>query len=187
MPPSRGLHAHRHVAVSNSPELLIITQACAAALRHGSPALSLGLARCAMQTSSLTAESLARTLETFLLEAPHAVALENGELLFDFSTARYSVSGEGKCVLHVWSEERNIVRRVLDAEARPRLLRLSAAFRAIETRGARNQRRPPASAALPHCAPPARVYQKLLVRLLEREFPGDKIESISNRLTWNIR
>ncbi len=45
-----------------------------------------------------------------------AVATEDGEVLFDFGTARYSVSGEGKCVLHIWSEERNTVRRVLDAE-----------------------------------------------------------------------
>ena len=69
-----------------------------------------------MPTCSLTAEALARELEAFLLEAPHAVLIENGDVLFDFSTARYSVSGEGKCVLHVWSEERNIVRRVLDFE-----------------------------------------------------------------------
>ena len=64
-------------------------------------------------------------LEAFLAEAPHAIAIENGEPLFDFATARYSVSGEGKCVLHLWSEERNAVRRVLDAELKSRVLHLS--------------------------------------------------------------
>src|SRR3974377_2183641 len=78
-----------------------------------------------MQNSAISAEFLGRTLESFLADTPHAVALENGELLFDFSTARYSVTGEGKCVLHIWSDDRNAVRRVLDAEVRPRMLRLS--------------------------------------------------------------
>ncbi len=134
-----------------------------------------------MQTSSLTAETLARTLESFLLEAPHAVLIENGDILFDFSSARYSVSGEGKCVLHVWSEDRNIVRRVLDVEARPRVLRLAALRfgqskpEVLEISAAAGHR----SAASQRAA---RVeYQKLLVRLLEREYPGAKIESISSK------
>jgi len=58
-----------------------------------------------MQTSAISAESLGRMLETFLADNPHSVALENGELLFDFATAPYSVSGEGKCLLHIWSKE----------------------------------------------------------------------------------
>src|SRR6516162_3751534 len=78
-----------------------------------------------MLNCAISAEALGRMLESFLANNPHAVALENGELLFDFSSARYSVSGEGKCVLHIWSEERNTVRRVLDAELKPRQLRLS--------------------------------------------------------------
>jgi hypothetical protein len=134
-----------------------------------------------MLTSSLTAETLAHTLEGFLLEAPHAVLIENGDVLFDFSSARYSVSGEGKCVLHVWSEDRNIVRRVLEVEARPRVLRLSAlrfgqskpdVLEICDDGGHR-------SAATQRAA---RVeYQKLLLRLLEREYPGAKIGSVSSK------
>src|SRR6516164_2613492 len=78
-----------------------------------------------MFSSAITPEAVSDLLESFLADNPHAVALENGELLFNFCSARYSVSGEGKCVLHLWSEERNTVRRVLDAELKPRLLRLS--------------------------------------------------------------
>lgn len=132
-----------------------------------------------MPTSSLTADALGRELETFLLDAPHAVLMENGDVLFDFSTARYAVSGEGKCVLHVWSEERNIVRRVLEVEAKPHLLRLSALRfgqskpDALEVLADAGQRTTTAQrAARAH-------YQKLLVRLLEREYPGAKIESVS--------
>ncbi len=132
-----------------------------------------------MPTCAVTAEALARELEVFLLEAPHAVLIENGDVLFDFSSARYSVSGEGKCVLHVWSEARNIVRRVLDVETRPHTLRLSALRfgqakpEVLEICAHAGQRSATAQrAARAH-------YQKLLVRLLEREYPGAKIESIS--------
>jgi len=78
-----------------------------------------------MQSCVISAETLGRMLETFLADSPHAIALENGEPIFDFATARYSVTGEGKCVLHLWSEERNAVRRVLDAELKSRVLHLS--------------------------------------------------------------
>src|SRR5215472_14809849 len=74
---------------------------------------------------AISSEMLGKILESFLADASGAVALEDGELLFDFSTARYSVTGEGKCVLHIWSDERNAVRRVIDAEVKSRLFRLS--------------------------------------------------------------
>ena len=102
-------------------------------------------------------------------------------MLFDFSSARYSVSGEGKCVLHVWSEERNIVRRVLDIEAGPRRLRLSALRfgqskpEVLEISADAGHR-----SATAHRAARAE-YQRLLVRLLEREYPGAKIESLSGK------
>lgn len=134
-----------------------------------------------MQTSAISAESLARVLESFLAEAPHAVALENGALLFDFSATRYSISGEGKCVLHLWSEDRNAVRRVLDAEVKPRLLRLSV------LRFGQSQ-----PTILEICADPelrsATVlrairarYKQVLERVLLREYHGYKLDSMSNR------
>lgn len=132
-----------------------------------------------MPTCSVTAEALARELEVFLLEAPDAVLIENGDVLFDFSMARYSVSGEGKCVLHVWSEERNIVRRVLDFETRPRMLRLSA-LRFGQSKPEVLEISADAGHHSPTAQRASRVqYQKLLVRLLERECPGAKIESVS--------
>lgn len=132
-----------------------------------------------MLTSTVTADTFARLLEDFLLEAPHPVLMEEGAMLFDFASAKYSVSGEGKCVLHVWSEDHNIVRRVLDAEVHGRTLRISAlrfgkakpdrieicadtAHRSVSTqKAARFQ------------------YQQLLTRLLQREYPTAKLESFS--------
>ena len=78
-----------------------------------------------MQPSAISADLLTKMLEQFLADTPQAVAVEDGEVLFDFGTAKYSISGEGKCILHLWSEERNTVRRVLDAEIKGRTLRLT--------------------------------------------------------------
>src|ERR1700722_10452615 len=78
-----------------------------------------------MQESTIPPKHLTKLLQQFLADAPQAVAIEDGELLFEFATAKYSVSGEGKCVLHLWSEERNAVRRVLDAQVKGNTLRLS--------------------------------------------------------------
>ena len=62
---------------------------------------------------------LARELEDFLAASPRACVSEEGETLFDLSAARYSISGEnGKCLLPLWSQERNAVRRVVDIEHR---------------------------------------------------------------------
>jgi hypothetical protein len=71
----------------------------------------------------ISAKKLGKTIECFFTGASGAIALDNAEFLFDFSTARYSVTGEGGCVLHIWSEERNSVQRVTDVKSR--LLRLS--------------------------------------------------------------
>src|SRR5262249_51345673 len=71
-----------------------------------------------MGASTISPEALTQLLDQFLAEAPAAVAIEDGQLLFDFSRARYSVSGEGKCVLHIWSDDRNTVRRIVDAETK---------------------------------------------------------------------
>ena len=129
----------------------------------------------------MTPEALSPMLESFLAESPSAVALENGEVLFDFSTARYSISGEGKCVLHLWSDERNAVRRVIDAELKPRLLRLSVLRfgqsqpTILEICADRDQRSPTALRAM------RSRYKEIFERVLLREFHGYKFESLSNR------
>jgi hypothetical protein len=132
-----------------------------------------------MQNSSISPTALANILEQFLADAPQAVAIEDGELLFEFATAKYSVSGEGKCVLHLWSEERNAVRRVLGAELKGRTLRLSvlrfgqAQPRVLEICPDSDRRKGAAKQV-------ARVrYQHLLERVLLREYPGMKVEHLS--------
>jgi hypothetical protein len=134
-----------------------------------------------MQNCAISVESLGRLLESFLADHPHAIALENGEPIFDFASARYSISGEGKCVLHLWSDERNAVRRVLDADVNPRLLRLSVLRfgqsqpTALEICADRDQRSPTALRAI------RARYKQVFERVLLREFSGYKLESVSTR------
>jgi len=77
-----------------------------------------------------TPEVIAAALEAFLAEYPKAIVAEDGKVLFDMRAAKYSLATEhGRCTLQLWSEERNIVRRVSAATERgalrDRMLRLT--------------------------------------------------------------
>lgn len=132
-----------------------------------------------MSSGPVYVESLAPILEQFLAEHPDAVLSEEGLELFGFEHARYSLSGDGKCVLHVWSEERNIVRRVAGIERRgdtlslqvlrfgqskPNALEITAERK--PTNGGRSRSRA--------------AYQKLLERVLRRDYPGFRVDRLSS-------
>jgi hypothetical protein len=77
-----------------------------------------------------TPEQIAAALECFLAEHAKAVVTEEGKVLFDMRSAKYSLTTEhGRCTLQLWSEERNVVRRVTAAvergALRDRMLRLT--------------------------------------------------------------
>jgi hypothetical protein len=132
-----------------------------------------------MQPSAIAPDRLAKLLEQFLATTPQAVAVEDGEVLFDFGTAKYSISGEGKCVLHLWSDERNLVRRVLDAEVKGRTLRLNvlrfgqAQPKLMEICADRDRRTGTLKRLL------RAQYQRLLERVLLREYRGFRVEHLS--------
>jgi hypothetical protein len=120
----------------------------------------------------MEAEGLARALESFLADHPRATVAEDDEVVFTLPEARYSISGEqGKCLLHLWSTERNLVRRVLEVEERARELTLK-----VQRFG---QSKPNLIHLLPDegCASPGSrtaaraAYRQLLKRVLECEFP----------------
>ena len=73
----------------------------------------------------MTPESLVQVLEELLFSARDAQVIEDGALAFDLADAKYSISGEyNKGLLHLWSAERNVVRRVLDAQIKNDVLKL---------------------------------------------------------------
>src|SRR3984957_7971167 len=137
--------------------------------------------RCPMPT--VTPQALTRTVQDFLSEAAGALVLENGAVAFDLAQSKYSISGEyNRCLLHLWSAERNSVRRVLDAEIKNGTLRLGvqrlgqARPAELEICRERDRRTPTARRA-------ARgAYELKLRRTLERHFPEFKI----TRLTGGV-
>ena len=74
----------------------------------------------------MTADLLARTLQEFLPAASRGVVVEQGEIIFDLESARHSVSSkDGRCLLHMWSAERNVVREIVNLEPKKDALYLS--------------------------------------------------------------
>lgn len=129
----------------------------------------------------VTAESLTRTVQEFLNEASGAVVLEDGAVSFDLARAKYSISGEyNKCLLHLWSAERNAVRRVLDAEVKDGMLRLEVQ-RLGQTRPTKleicreRDRRSPSAKKTCRMA-----YEAKLRRALERHFAGFTIARLTS-------
>jgi hypothetical protein len=73
----------------------------------------------------LTPAALAQALEQFLSDNPRAVVVEEGAVLFDMAQSRYTLEhASGRCVLQLWSEERNLVRTVVGLQERKDSLRI---------------------------------------------------------------
>jgi hypothetical protein len=131
----------------------------------------------------VTPENVTRALSEFLLTARDAVVFEDGAVTFDLAQAKYSISGEyNKCLLHLWSSERNIVRRILDLRVKNDVLSLQVQKLGqtsplkIEICRRRDQRTPTAKRA-------ARLaYERVLRRVLERRFPGFGIVRLTSAM-----
>lgn len=131
----------------------------------------------------MTSDQLVRVLEEFLATASNAVVIEEGATIFDLAQSKYSISGEhNKCVLHVWSDERNIVRRVLEAEIKNETLRLTVQRMGqskpskLEISRQRDRRTPIAKRAT------RLAYQRVLQRVLQRHFADFKAAPLSSSM-----
>jgi hypothetical protein len=129
---------------------------------------------------TVTPQTLTRTVQDFLSEAAGAVVLENGAVAFDLAQSKYSISGEyNRCLLHLWSAERNSVRRVLEAEVKNGTLRL-AVQRLGQTRPSKleicreRDRRTPTARRAARAA-----YEQKLRSTLDRSFPEFKIMKLT--------
>ncbi len=122
---------------------------------------------------------LAEIIESFLADHPAAALLEDGRVLFDMRTAHYAVAeSHGRCLLQLWSDERNLVRTVVDVEQRAQSLRLAtrrmgaARPQPLELAPTSDRRTPNAREAA------RRNYARLLERVLTRQFPGCKADGL---------
>ena len=132
---------------------------------------------------TVTPQVLTRTVQDFLSEAAGAIVLENGVVAFDLAQSKYSISGESnRCLLHLWSAERNSVRRVLEAEVKNGTLRL-AVQRLGQARPSKleicreRDRRSPSARRVARTA-----YEQKLRQTLDRHFPEFKV----TRLTTSV-
>ena len=122
---------------------------------------------------------LAEIIESYLADHPLAALLEDGRAAFDMRTAHYSVGeSHGRCLLEVWSEERNLVRTVVDAHERTQCLRLvtrrmgTAKAQTLELVPTSDRRTPTARDTA------RRNYMRLLERVLSRHFIGAKVDGM---------
>jgi hypothetical protein len=128
-------------------------------------------------------DQLAQGIEDYLASHPAAAVLEDGRVLFELQRAHYSVSeSHGRCLLQLWSEERNLVRTVLEVERRACSVRLITRrmgvpkTQSLELVPTSDRRTPTTRDAA------RRAYQRLLERVLTRAFPGQKIEGFRSAM-----
>ncbi len=131
----------------------------------------------AENSASQSPEQIAAAIAEFLAEHAEAAVLEDGRVLFDLRTAKHSLSMEhGRCSLHLWNDERNVVRNIVAVAAGANRLRLAAKRlgyaqpKTLELVSARERRTPTTRDA-------ARTrYQRLLERVLTRNFPDWSVD-----------
>jgi hypothetical protein len=122
-------------------------------------------------------QQIAAAIEAFLAEHAQAAVLEDGKVVFDLSSAKCEVStAHDRCMVHLWSDERNLVRRIVGVEERAGMLRLATLrFGQTQTKllelVADRERRTPTTRETARTR-----YVKLLERVLLREFPDSKPE-----------
>ncbi len=133
--------------------------------------------------AAASAGRLAQIIESYLADHPAAALLEDGRVIFDMRIARYAVSEQhGRCLLQLWSEERNLVRTVVEAEERAQCLRLmtrrmgAAKPQALELVPTSDRRTPTTRDA------GRRNYQRLLERVLTRGFPDAKVDGLRSAM-----
>ncbi len=132
---------------------------------------------------SPSAAKLAETLEDYLASHPAAALLEDGRVLFDMRLARYSVTeSHGRCLLQLWSEERNMVRTVLEIQPRAHSLRVMTRRMgapkplALELVPTSDRRTPTVRDSA------RRNYQRLLERVLTRAFLAAKVDGFRSAM-----
>ncbi len=130
--------------------------------------------------SAATPDAIAEVIAAYLAEHPTALLVEDGRVLFDFAVARYSSSVEReRCLLQVWSEERNVVRRVLSAERKGDVLRLSVQ-RFGQARPSRMELCPAGERRAATALRAQRaIYQSHLERAAALAFPGFMLERLT--------
>jgi hypothetical protein len=133
--------------------------------------------------TAASASQLAQAIENFLADHPAAALLEDGRVVFDMSTARYSVGeSHGRCLLQFWSDERNLMRTVVEVQQRAHSLRLMTRRMGVTRPQAlelvpTSDRRTPTTRGSNR-----RNYQRMLERVLSRYFVDEKVDGFRSAM-----
>ena len=137
----------------------------------------------ASAAESVTPTELVAGIEAYLADHPGAAVLEDGRAVFDMRTARYSVTeSHGRCLLQLWSEERNLIRTVVGVQVRAVGLRVmtrrmgASKPEALEFVPSSDRRTPTARDTA------RRRYMRLLERVLAQRFPGAKVDGMRSAM-----
>jgi hypothetical protein len=133
--------------------------------------------------AAASAARLVQSIEDYLAKHPEAVLLEEGRVAFDMRTARYAVSeSHGRCLLQLWSEERNLMRTVVDVQERAHCLRVLTR-RMGQTKPQTLELVPNSDRRTPTARDAARRnYVRLLERVLTRSFIGSKVDGMRSAM-----
>ncbi len=125
------------------------------------------------------AAELVCALEEFFAAYPQAAVMEDGHVLFDMATAHFSISTQqSRCLLHLWSDERNLVRTVSGLKPRKDSLRLETRRfgqsqpQVLELAANRDRRTPTSREAS------RSKYLRTLHRVLTHKFPEWKLDTL---------
>lgn len=137
----------------------------------------------AQEDAAASAGRFAQSIESYLAKHPAAALLEDGRVLFDMLLAHYAVSEQhGRCLLQLWSEERNPVRTVVEVQERTDCLRVmtrrmgATKPQALELVPTSDRRTPTARDAS------RRNYKKLLEHVLTRRFLDAKVDGLRSAM-----
>jgi hypothetical protein len=132
---------------------------------------------------AIAPELLATQIELYLTEHPAAAVLEDGRVLFDMRFAHYSIAeSHGRCVMQLWSDERNVMRTVVGLESRTQCLRVmtrkmgASKPQTLELVATCDRRTPTARDSA------RRNYQRLLERVLTRYHIGWKVDGLRSAM-----
>ena len=122
-------------------------------------------------------------LQQFLSAHAKAVVLEDGRIAFDLQTAQYSIQQQpGRCTLQLWSDVRNLSRRVVAVTQRRDTLKLST-LRLGQTKAqtleivAQPERRTPTAREGTR-----QRFLPVLQRMLQREFPDWIVDPLQSAM-----
>ena len=133
--------------------------------------------------SAPSPDRLVQIIEAYLADHPSAALLEDGRAIFDMRIARYAISeSHGRCLLQLWSDERNLIRTVVDIQQRAHCLRLMTRRLGV-SRPQALELVPTSDRRTPTVRDSARRnYHRLLERVLSRVFIGCKVDGLRSAM-----